>query len=324
MDYNFTYRKRAKTSNPETVNPAQGPSLEALRSGAAAPTREQMGRRVDLPDAMREKMEASFGADLSAVRLYESEAVAEAGAGAMARGSDIAFAPGMLDFTSFGGQALLGHELSHVVSQARGEVTGGGYLENASLEARADREGAMAAAGQTVSAPTASLSPVSAAAAAGPMQAGHKGSTPQQKVKDSQAKQQDAVLSMIDLQKAGKQDTRGYRSKQKQLDKARKQEQHWRGQLSDQANRAIGSTDSKVLAELGYRNDDGKTDVGEYVDDMDRALGIMGISPDRNMHDYLQHEVSYRSAHAGRGQDPQRGAAINASLDRFKSKYGLI
>ena len=116
-------------------------------------------------------MESAFGADLSAVKLYESDAVAEAGANAVTRGANIAFAPGMLDFTSYGGQALLGHELSHVVSQARGEVSGGGFLNDASLEARADREGAMAAAGQTVSMPTAAMSGVSAAAASGPMQA---------------------------------------------------------------------------------------------------------------------------------------------------------
>ena len=145
--------------------------MDALRSGAAKPTAEQMGHRVDLPDAMREKMESAFGADLSSVRLYESQTVADAGANAVAQGSDIAFAPGMLDFSSYGGQALLGHEISHVVSQARGEVRGGGFLNDHSLEARADREGAMAAAGQTVAMPAAAMSSASAAPAAGPMQA---------------------------------------------------------------------------------------------------------------------------------------------------------
>ena len=40
---------------------------------------------------------------------------------AVAQGSNIAFAPGKLDFTSAHGQALLGHEISHAASQARGE-----------------------------------------------------------------------------------------------------------------------------------------------------------------------------------------------------------
>lgn len=75
---------------------------------------------MDLPGAMRAKMEAAFGADLSGVELYESQTVADAGAQAMTMGNKIGFAPGKLDFASSEGQTLLGHELSHVVSQARG------------------------------------------------------------------------------------------------------------------------------------------------------------------------------------------------------------
>ena len=174
MDHKYASRKRTNSASPDKKTMPQGPSFDALRSGAAQPTAEQMGHRVDLPDAMRAKMEDAFGADLSAVKLYESQSVADAGAKAMTQGANIAFAPGMLDFTSFGGQALLGHELSHVVSQARGEVTGGGFLNDHALEARADREGAMAAAGQTVAMPTAALATVTAASAAGPMQAKDK------------------------------------------------------------------------------------------------------------------------------------------------------
>ena len=85
-------------------------------------------RPVDLPGAIKAKMEASSGAELTAVKLYESEAVAEGGAQAVARGNRIAFAPGALDFASAKGQALLGHEISHVVSQARGEARGGGHV----------------------------------------------------------------------------------------------------------------------------------------------------------------------------------------------------
>ncbi|MBQ6235811.1 MAG: DUF4157 domain-containing protein [Clostridia bacterium] len=174
MNHIYDNRKRAENTAQLREATAQQPSLDALRSGAVKPTPEQMGHRVDLPDAMREKMENAFGADFSAVKLYESRAVADAGAGAMTQGTNIAFAPGLLDFTSFSGQSLLGHELSHVVSQSRGEARGSGFLSDPALEAKADREGALAASGQTVAAPTASLSPVSAAPAASPMQAGFK------------------------------------------------------------------------------------------------------------------------------------------------------
>ncbi|MBR3554889.1 MAG: DUF4157 domain-containing protein, partial [Oscillospiraceae bacterium] len=150
MSYEYSQRKRADRIGAQQEASSAQPSLDALRAGTVKPTQEQKGSRVDLPDAMRSRMENAFGADLSAVKLYESQAVANAGADAFSQGAEIAFAPGMLDFTSYSGQALLGHELSHVVSQARGEVTGSGFLNDASLEARADREGAMAAAGQTV------------------------------------------------------------------------------------------------------------------------------------------------------------------------------
>ena len=135
MSYAYASRKRANSTAPKSKTVAPQPSLDALRSGAAKPTQEQMGHRIDLPDAMRTKMENAFGADLSAVKLYESQAVADAGANAVAQGANIAFAPGMLDFTSYGGQALLGHEISHVVSRARGEVTGGGFLNDPALDA---------------------------------------------------------------------------------------------------------------------------------------------------------------------------------------------
>ena len=171
MSYAYANKKRPANAERKAEPATAQPSLDALRSGAAMPSEEQLGHRADLPDAMREKMESAFGADLSAVKLYESRTVADAGARAVSQGTRIAFAPGMLDFSSHAGQALLGHELSHVVSQARGEVTGSGFLNDRALEARADREGAMAAAGQTVAMPAAALSSVSAAPAAGPMQA---------------------------------------------------------------------------------------------------------------------------------------------------------
>ena len=171
MSHIYSDKKKTDASTANKINGnVNGPSMDALRTGAAVPTREQFGRQVDLPEIMREKMENAFGADLSAVKLYESEAVKDAGAEAVAQGSNIAFAPGMLDFSSYGGQAMLGHEISHVVSQARGEVAGRGLLNDPALEARADREGAMAASGQQIAAPANALSPVTAAPAAGPMQ----------------------------------------------------------------------------------------------------------------------------------------------------------
>jgi len=170
----YTYTQQKKKSSSET----NAESFSGGKKGSSLPNSAQLanlGHRVDMPTVMREKMEDSFGMDLSGVKLYENRAVADAGAEAVAQGSKIAFAPGKLDFSSLHGQELLGHELSHVASQARGEVKGSGLVNDSALEARADREGARAARGMSVSkgfgGASAALSNASAASAAGPMQA---------------------------------------------------------------------------------------------------------------------------------------------------------
>ena len=176
MSYTYEQRKRPQGQQnsplPEQTS-APGPAMAALMNGAATPTAAQKGRPIDLDGAMKAKMEHAFG-DLSNLKLYESRAVGEAGAQAIAQGNEIAFAPGMADFSSRSGQERLGHELSHVMSQRSGQVRGQGFLASAALEARADREGAMAAAGQQVyTGPvTHAISDASPSpAVAGPMQA---------------------------------------------------------------------------------------------------------------------------------------------------------
>ena len=48
---------------------------------------------------------------------------------AVAKGSNIAFAPGKLDFTSAHGQALLGHEISHAASAALSNASAAGPMQ---------------------------------------------------------------------------------------------------------------------------------------------------------------------------------------------------
>ena len=175
MSYTYDQRKRPQGPQNTSTEPATTPGtdLRALMTGAARPTAAQKGRSIDLDAAMKAKMEHVFG-DLSAVKLYESKAVGEAGAEAIAQGNEIAFAPGMTDFNTRSGQERLGHELSHVMSQRSGQVRGRGFLTSSALEARADREGAMAAAGEQVFTGPVASSLTSASpspAIAGPMQA---------------------------------------------------------------------------------------------------------------------------------------------------------
>ena len=181
MAYTYESPKRSeKKTNRDKEIPGRasspGPDMLSLAAGLAKPSREQMGQRIDLASSVREKMEAAFG-DLSAVKLYQSRAVEEAGAEAMSMGREIVFAPGLTDFSTHKGQHLLGHELSHVAKQARGEVRGRGFLDSPALEAQADREGDMAANGEYIPSSGGRITPMSnvgADAAAGPMQASKK------------------------------------------------------------------------------------------------------------------------------------------------------
>ena len=172
MSYTYTQQKKKNRKQTDAESFLSGKRDSILPNSAMV---ENLGHQVEMPTVMREKMEDSFGMDLSGVKLYENKAVGEAGAEAVAQGSKIAFAPGKLDFSSIHGQALLGHEISHVASQARGEVPGSGLVNDSALEARADREGLMAARGESVTqgygGAAAPLSSSSAASAAGPMQA---------------------------------------------------------------------------------------------------------------------------------------------------------
>ncbi|MGN0650627.1 MAG: DUF4157 domain-containing protein [Oscillospiraceae bacterium] len=171
-----TYTRRSHSEElaqpSRSVSQAQGMSNSAMQSGST-PSASAMGRSVSMPASLRQRMENSFGADFSGVKFFESQQVADNGADAVTLGGgNVGFAPGKLDFSSKQGQELIGHELAHVVSHARGEVTGSGFLGNASLEAQADRQGEMAAAGQSVySGPVTPLSASTVASAEGPMQA---------------------------------------------------------------------------------------------------------------------------------------------------------
>ena len=176
MPYIYEQRKKPHPKGnalPPADTTSNVPDFSALMNGTARPTAAQKGQPFDLDAAMKGKMENAFG-DLSAVKFYKSQAVRDAGAEAIAQGNEIAFAPGMTDFSTRAGQERLGHELSHVMSQRSGQVRGSGFLNDSSLEARADREGAMAAAGQQVYAGPVTHT-LSGAAPSPPRGGGHAG-----------------------------------------------------------------------------------------------------------------------------------------------------
>jgi hypothetical protein len=103
-----------------------------------------------LPAPVRAKMERAMGADFGAVRVHLDGQAEELGANAFAHGDDLHFASGTYDPDSERGQALIGHELAHVLQQREGRVSGGAgdgaaVVQDAGLEAEADRRGLEAA-----------------------------------------------------------------------------------------------------------------------------------------------------------------------------------
>jgi hypothetical protein len=119
-------------------------------------------------------MEAAFQTSFQDVRISEGADVSTLGAEAYARGSELRFAPGRFDPHTPGGQALIGHELVHVMQQRAGRVRAGqgkGAAINSepALEAEADRLGAKAASGEGVALPGAGAT-ASAGAAMAPIQ----------------------------------------------------------------------------------------------------------------------------------------------------------
>lgn len=79
-----------------------------------------------LPQGLRMRFESLFGTDLSQVRVHSGPHAQEMGALAFAQGNDVHFAPGQYQPNTAEGQALLGHEIAHVVQQSALNVPPGG------------------------------------------------------------------------------------------------------------------------------------------------------------------------------------------------------
>ncbi|MEZ5234041.1 MAG: DUF4157 domain-containing protein [Acidimicrobiales bacterium] len=121
--------KRIARSGPEEEEPLQGkrvarvgeapgPEGGVVDDRLEAEVDAAAGGGQQLPDGVRQTMEAGFGADFSNVSVHLNSPLApKLGALAFARGTDVHFAPGQFDPSSAAGQHLIAHELTHVVQQ---------------------------------------------------------------------------------------------------------------------------------------------------------------------------------------------------------------
>jgi hypothetical protein len=115
--------------------------------------RREPGR--PLPPHLLKEMAAAFGgADFSDVRIFEDSPAARAiGARAYTQGSEVHLAPGEPGPESRTGQALIAHELTHVLQQRAGRAQPDAATPldmSEDLEAEADDLGRRAAEGEEV------------------------------------------------------------------------------------------------------------------------------------------------------------------------------
>ncbi|MCA9699337.1 MAG: DUF4157 domain-containing protein, partial [Myxococcales bacterium] len=163
---------------------ASSAPLQAKLGGEARPAGgESLGTRRGLPGSLRGKMERSFGVGFGDVTIRTNSSKAGArGALAVTQGSEIDFAPGQFRPDSSAGQALIGHELTHVLQQRAGRVSQAQSKARRSpleqqldvdhddaCEREADELGARAARGEQVRVGGAPSDP-RPAASAGPIQ----------------------------------------------------------------------------------------------------------------------------------------------------------
>lgn len=140
-----------KRTAVEMVQFARAPGAAAAADPAAVASEPASGG-APLPEAVRGKMERSFGADFSGVHVHQDGRADAMGAQAYAQGEHLHFGAGRYEPSSHAGQALIGHELAHVVQQREGRASvpqgkGAAVVADPGLEAEADRQGELAAQG---------------------------------------------------------------------------------------------------------------------------------------------------------------------------------
>ena len=168
-DHERLWRGGSEAERDANAEPAG--ARQRLAELPAAP-----GAGTPMPAPVQAKMETAFGADFSAVRIHESERADAIGAQAYTQGPDIQFSPGQYQPHTEAGQALLGHELAHVVQQSQGRVgataqaRGLAVNDDDGLEREADEAGAQAARGEAVTGLAAGGGGSVQRSAAGPVQ----------------------------------------------------------------------------------------------------------------------------------------------------------
>ncbi len=116
-------RKTADLDASSASNTSTGLGHDSSPVATVDPIQKKRESGGNLPDEIQTKMENSFGADFSGVRVHETSSLArDLNAKAYTQGNDIHFAPGEYSPGTALGQKILSHELSHVIQHRQGRV----------------------------------------------------------------------------------------------------------------------------------------------------------------------------------------------------------
>ncbi len=144
-----TCPRPARYAQRVAASPVAQPTADRIAVDPLALRKTGPGRA--LPEAVRAHMEQALGADFRDVRVHVGPQAESIGAIAFTTGADIYFAPGRFNPDTAEGRRLLGHELAHVIQQRQGRVRGATgaltVVQDAALEAEADRAGMRAGMG---------------------------------------------------------------------------------------------------------------------------------------------------------------------------------
>lgn len=126
----------------KSVGDVDNSVMQAMLNTGSGGLEYQSGVRRVLPEHMKGKLESHFGYSVDHLEFRESEDVDSIGAQAYTAGNMIHFRPGKFQPNTSMGQKMIGHEVAHVLQQAKGGTAAAGEVSvDSGLETSADRHG---------------------------------------------------------------------------------------------------------------------------------------------------------------------------------------
>lgn len=147
---NSTQQSSAEKSKQQNSGAASSAASAAITDNQAQAAMwryyddsRRSARRVDIGEALRAKMSASFGDASRDVKIYSNSRIADIGEKGFAKGNEVHIAPYVLS-DSHSLEGILSHEMTHIAQQSAGRANGSGILMDSAQEAQANSGAGMA------------------------------------------------------------------------------------------------------------------------------------------------------------------------------------